>query len=134
MKPFKSCIKYLPSATIKAVSLLSISSALIVSQMTSPFSVNGQSATQRLYQLHDDGWIWQYTGTACIGNSCPGWQRLDNNPKTRAIVAAGTQLYQLHNDGWIWRYTGTACTGNSCPGWQRLDNNPKTRAIVAAES
>ena len=66
----------------------------------------------------------------CSGESCPGWQRLDNNPKTVAIAAAGTHhhqsLYQLQNDGWIWRYTGTPCSGDSCPGWQRLDNNPKT--------
>jgi hypothetical protein len=78
------------------------------------------------------GAIWRYTGTPCSGNSCPGWQLLDNNPKTTAIVAAGTQLYQLHEDGAIWRYTDTPCSGNSCPGWQRLDNNPKTAAIVAA--
>jgi hypothetical protein len=26
-------------------------------------------------------------GTPCSGNSCPGWQRLDNNPKTKAIAA-----------------------------------------------
>ena len=51
--------------------------------------------------------IWRYTGTPCTGDNCPGWQRLDNNPKTVAIVATGTHhdqvLYQLHNDGWIWR-------------------------------
>ena len=79
--------------------------------------------------------IWSYTGTPCSGDSCPGWQRLDNNPKTIAITATGTAhaqtLYQLHNDGWIWRYTNTPCQGDSCPGWQRLDNNPKTIAIAA---
>jgi len=79
-----------------------------------------------------DGTIWRYTGTPCAGNSCPGWQMLDNNPKTAAIAAAGTRLYQLHNNGAIWRYTGTPCTGNSCPGWQKLDNNSKTVSIVAA--
>ncbi|HET8549657.1 MAG TPA: hypothetical protein VFL57_16725 [Bryobacteraceae bacterium] len=84
------------------------------------------------------GWegapIWRYTGIPCAGNSCPGWQRLDNNPKTVAIASAGTQLYQLHNDGWIWRYTGTACDVDICPGWQRLDNNSKTIAIAAGGS
>ena len=68
-----------------------------------------------LYQLHNDGEIWWYTGLPCSGDICPGWQRLDNNPKTVAIVAAGVDrdsidfelaLYQLHNDGEIWRYTG----------------------------
>jgi hypothetical protein len=81
------------------------------------------------------GAIWVSTGTACSGESCPGWTRLDNNNKTLAIAAAddGT-LYQLHRDGWIWRSTGTACTGDSCPGWQRLDNNSKTVAIAAGNS
>lgn len=75
--------------------------------------------------------IWRYTGIPCTGDSCPGWQKLDNNSKTVMIASGGNQLYQLHNDGWIWRYTGTACTGDSCPGWQRLDNNSKTVAIAA---
>ena len=79
--------------------------------------------------------IWRYTGPPCSGENCPGWQRLDNNPKTVAIAAAGTHhhqsLYQLHNDGWIWRYTGSPCSGESCPGWQRLDNNAKTFTVAA---
>jgi len=81
------------------------------------------------------GAIWISTGTACSGDSCPGWTELDNNTKTLAITAGddGT-LYQLHRDGWIWRATGTACTGDSCPGWQRLDNNSKTVAIAAGNS
>jgi Domain of unknown function (DUF1929) len=80
--------------------------------------------------------IWRYTGTPCSGESCPGWQKLDNNPKTVEIVAAGghheQSLYQLHNDGWIWRFTGTPCSIDSCPGWQRLDNNSKTIALTGA--
>jgi hypothetical protein len=79
--------------------------------------------------------IWRYTGPACSGSNCPGWQKLDNNPKTISIAASGghhfQSLYQLHNDGWIWRYTDTPCQGDSCPGWQRLDDNSKTIAIVA---
>jgi hypothetical protein len=77
------------------------------------------------------GAIWRHTGTPCSGNSCPGWQRLDNNLKTVAIAAGGSALYQLHDDGMVWRHTGTPCSGNSCPGWQRLDNNNLTEAIVA---
>lgn len=79
-----------------------------------------------------DGTIWRYTGTPCAGNSCPGWQALDNNSRTVTVAAADNALYQLHNDGRIWRYTGTPCSGNSCPGWQLLDNNAKTIAIVSA--
>ncbi|MGK7892835.1 MAG: M12 family metallo-peptidase [Xenococcus sp. (in: cyanobacteria)] len=85
-----------------------------------------------LYQLHNNGAIWRYTDTPCSGNSCPGWQRLDNNPRSIAIATSGDQLYQLHNTGAIWRYTGRPCSGNSCPGWQRLDNNPQTRAIATS--
>lgn len=85
-----------------------------------------------LYQLHNDGMIWRYTGQECAGDFCPGWERLDNNPKTQNITGADGQLFQLHDDGRIWRYTGAPCSGNNCPGWQMLDNNPKTVAIASA--
>jgi len=85
-----------------------------------------------IFQLHNTGWIWRYTGTECDGDFCPGWERLDNNGATDDIVAAGSQLFQHHTDGSIWRYTGTPCNGNSCPSWQRLDNNPNTKSIAAA--
>jgi hypothetical protein len=84
-----------------------------------------------LFQLHNDGEIWSFTGSPCSGDSCPGWQRLDHNPKTVAIVAANSALFQLHNDGEIWSFTGSPCSGDSCPGWQRLDHNPKTVAIAS---
>ena len=35
-----------------------------------------------LYQLQGDGTIWHYTGPPLTG-----WQILDNNPRTTAIVA-----------------------------------------------
>ncbi|WP_179958327.1 M12 family metallo-peptidase [Chitinimonas arctica] len=81
------------------------------------------------------GAIWRYTGTPCSGDSCPGWQKLDNNTRTVSVAAGGGGvLYQLHNDGRIWRYTGTPCSGISCPGWQLLDINTKTIAIAAEGS
>jgi M6 family metalloprotease-like protein len=76
------------------------------------------------------GSIWQYTGTPCSGNSCPGWQKFDNNAATMRIAAGGNKLYQLHNSGKIWSYTGTPCSGNSCPGWKMLDNNSATIGIA----
>jgi peptidyl-Asp metalloendopeptidase len=85
-----------------------------------------------LYQLHASGKIWKFTGVVCNGNSCPGWQMLDNNPATIQIVATGDTLFQRHKSGQIWRYTGVPCSGESCPGWQRLDNNPDAANIVAA--
>ena len=33
--------------------------------------------------------IWEYTGTPCAGSVCTGWEQLDNNPNTIAIVAGG---------------------------------------------
>jgi hypothetical protein len=86
----------------------------------------------------DGAAIWQYTGVPCSGNSCGGWQKLDNNQKTVAIAAGGDhheqRLYQLHNDGMIWRYTDVVCQNDSCPGWQKVDNNPKTIAIASART
>jgi len=89
------------------------------------------SGGNSLYQLHKTGLIWKYTDTPCSGDSCPGWQKLDNNPATVAIAAGGNNLYQLHKTGLIWKYTDTPCSGDSCPGWQKLDNNPATVAIAA---
>src|SRR5262249_33752111 len=74
-----------------------------------------------------------HTGTPCTGESCPGWQQLDNNPKSVGIAATETGVFQLHHDGWIWRYTGTPCSGSSCPGWQRPDNNPPTGMIAGGD-
>jgi hypothetical protein len=86
----------------------------------------------KLYQLHDNGAIWQSTGGACAGESCPHWQRLDNNPRTKAIAASGGRLFQLHQDGKIWRSNGRPCVDDSCPGWELIDNNPRTAKIVSS--
>jgi hypothetical protein len=74
-----------------------------------------------LYQRHNSGRIWHYTGTPLTG-----WQELDNNPATVQIAASSGHLYQRHNTGRIWIYTGTPHTG-----WLELDNNPATVDIVA---
>jgi hypothetical protein len=87
-----------------------------------------------LYELHNDGAIWQYTGTVCQSSGCPGWQELDNNSRAIAIAAQGGNLFELHNDGWIWQYTGTVCKNSSCPGWNLLDDNPRATAIAASGS
>ena len=86
-----------------------------------------------LYQLHNDGSIWRYTGAPCNTVECPGWQMLDDNRRTISVATAGRQLFQLHKDGTIWRYTGTPCSGMSCPGWQMLDNNPAAAAIAGGD-
>ena len=87
---------------------------------------SGQS--QRFTQEQIDS--WSGLSAPCSGASCPGWQMIDNNPATAAIVA-GTALYQLHNTGRIWKAIGAPCTGASCRGWQLFDNNPASIAIYA---
>lgn len=74
-----------------------------------------------LYQRHNTGRIWIYTGTPHTG-----WQELDNNPATVQIAADGNALYQRHNTGRIWVYTGTPHTG-----WRQLDGNAATVQIAA---
>lgn len=101
----------------------------VIGSMGQPLTV-GTSATS-LYQLHVDGLIWRYTGTPCNADACPGWQLVDRNPRTKAIVAAEAQLYQLHVDGMIWRYIGISCNADACPGWELVDRNPRTEVIVA---
>ena len=74
---------------------------------------------QDLYQLHNNGEIWKYSPTG------QPWDKLDDNPATVQIVAAGTDLYQLHNNGEIWKYSPTG------QPWDKLDDNPATVQIVA---
>jgi hypothetical protein len=74
-----------------------------------------------LYQRHNTGLIWRYTGPPLTG-----WELLDNNPATAGIAASGGNLYQRHNTGLIWRYTGPPLTG-----WEQLDDNPAVATIVS---
>jgi ribosomal protein L24E len=92
------------------------------------------AGSNQLYQLHNDGSIFRFTGTPCSGGSCPGWQMLDNKNAAIAITAAARGLLQLHNDGSIWRFGSTPCTGSSCPGWQQLDRNPNAIGILASDA
>lgn len=80
------------------------------------------SQDRALFQLHNNGKIWRYTGTPITG-----WELIDQNPATVEIVAATNALYQRHRDGKIWRYLGTPITG-----WELIDQNPRTISIVAA--
>ena len=78
----------------------------------------------QLYQLHNNGRIWRYTGTPITG-----WQLIGDNPLTIQIAASNSSpgLFQLHRTGDIWRYDGTPITG-----WTRIDANPQTVGLVAA--
>lgn len=89
-----------------------------------PASVDIVADGNDLYQLHNDGRIWKFTGTPMTG-----WQELDNNPATKKIIVAAGNLYQIHQNGFIWKFTGTPITG-----WQQLDNNSASVNIVAASN
>lgn len=86
-------------------------------------TVSAVSDAGNLYQLHNTGKIWRYTGPPMTG-----WQEIDNNPASIKIITSAGYLYQLHNTGRIWKYTGVPHTG-----WQMLDQNPATVDIVASQ-
>lgn len=85
-------------------------------------TISAISDAGNLYQLHNSGKIWRYTGPPVTG-----WQEIDNNPASKKIVTSAGYLYQLHNTGRIWKYTGVPHTG-----WQMLDQNPATIDIIAS--
>jgi hypothetical protein len=76
-----------------------------------PITVKGD----HLYQRHNTGRIWIYTGTPHTG-----WQELDNNPATVQIAADGNALYKRHNTSRVWVYTGTPHTGWKQPTHEQL--------------
>jgi hypothetical protein len=78
--------------------------------------------------------VWKFNGTVCNGNTCNGWQLLDNNQNVTKIVAGGNSLYQLRSDNTVWRYTGTACGATSCPGWERIDSDSGIYDLQASGS
>ena len=83
------------------------------------------------YQLHT--WcIWRYTGSPCIGDSCPPWQRLDGT-KDSGNCRRGKQLYNCLTTARSGVSTGTPCAAITVR-WQRLDNNAKTVSIAAGGS
>lgn len=80
-----------------------------------------------LFQLHNDGQMWKWTGQPCNGSSCPHWVMIDNNPATKKILLVDSLgLFQLHDSGAVWEWNGQPCDGESCPHWTMLDNNPAT--------
>jgi hypothetical protein len=66
-----------------------------------PATVDIAASGGHLYQRHNSGRIWVYTGTPHTG-----WRQLDGNAATVQIIAGGGHLYQRHNTGRIWVYTG----------------------------
>ncbi len=78
--------------------------------------------------------LWQYTGTPCNGNTCPGWVKIDNRAGLGPVAGSNT-VYQMKITAAggvaIWEYTGTPCSAGVCSGWVKLDDNPNTTSIVA---
>ena len=83
-----------------------------------------------LVQMHNNGSIWQYTGTPCNGSSCPGWVELYQNPGT-AMIAAGNyptlnpHVWRLDFSGELFEVTG------GLPAPVLLDSNSITQIAVA---
>jgi hypothetical protein len=87
----------------------------------------------KLYQRHNTGLVWEFTGVQCSQfDFCPGWQLIANDSRTIQLVAGGSSLYMFQQSGAIWKYTGTPCNSTGCPGWQLVDNNAATIEIVAS--
>lgn len=78
--------------------------------------------------------VWRFTGAACSGNNCNGWQLIDNNQNVTQIIAGGSALYQRRSNNTLWRYTGAACSGNSCPGWEQIDSDGGILRLQASGS
>lgn len=97
-----------------------------------PKTIQVIEGSNGVFQLHNDGQIWQWLGKPCDGNSCPHWVMIDNNPATKKITTVGDLgLFQLHNNGKIWQWKGQPCNGGSCPHWVMLDNNSSTVDIFS---
>jgi hypothetical protein len=43
---------------------------------------------ETVFQRHNDGKVFRWTGAPCSGTSCTGWVMLDNNPGTVEISAS----------------------------------------------
>ena len=90
-----------------------------------------------LYQLHNTGKIFRYTGTPCNGNSCPGWQMLDNDLRNRRIVAGGETFYRmtirpthLGSVRRLYKFTGAPCVGGTCSSWQLIAGGPMIKVAA----
>jgi alpha-tubulin suppressor-like RCC1 family protein len=88
----------------------------------------------KLFQLHNDGSIHQFTDEVCRTETiCPGWFPLDMNRATVAIAANDFALFQLLNDGRVYQSTGEPCAADGvCRGWLKLDHNQRAVALAAA--
>jgi hypothetical protein len=93
-------------------------------------TLQGPIVELTVYQRRRDGVILSQRR---IVRPSPGpeqpWVRLDDNPATVDITAAGQRLYQRHADGGVWAYTGTPLTG-----WDRIDDGHRAVQIVATDN
>jgi hypothetical protein len=86
-----------------------------------PASLGIVADGDRLFQLHNDGRIFEY-----VTPPMTGWEELDSNPATVALAASASGLYRLHNSGRIFKYVTPPFTG-----WEELDGNSASRQISA---
>ncbi len=83
--------------------------------------------------LLGNGEVWRFTGRACSGNSCPGWQLINSDTRIANIAASDSRLFIRQATGQIWVWDGhTACSEGACSGWSLIDSNTRSVQIAAA--
>ena len=86
----------------------------------------GEDADE-IYQLHDTGEIFAYTGNPCVQYTCSGWRsispRNDSSKETIRIWSDGGKLYRLDKQrGVLGRSQVLSYTGS---GWENVDNKSR---------
>ena len=110
---------------------------LIDSGIGRPIQIAAQPSGSMLFQRHEDGSIWKWDGSShcdAAGKACPGWARINNDARTKDIVASGSTVFQRLADGSVWKWDGKSpcdAAGKVCPGWTRINTDPHTAQIGA---
>lgn len=71
-----------------------------------------------VYQLHNDGTIWQSTGECYHCWKLIGTNSIDANSQPLNIVSGGSAFFQLRSDNTVWSYNG------STSSWTEIDYSP----------
>jgi hypothetical protein len=102
-----------------------------------PTQIAARPSNTVLFQRHEDGSIWKWDGkSSCdaAGKVCPGWTRINNDARTKDILASGSTVFQRLADGSIWKWDGKSncdATWKVCPGWTRINNDVRTKEFTA---
>src|SRR4051812_13790729 len=113
---------------------------LIDSGVGRPIQIAARPSNSELFQRHDDGSIWKWDGSSrcdAAGKVCPGWTRINNDARTKDILASGSTVFQRLADGSVWEWDEKSpcdAAGKVCPGWAPpLNMDSRTVAIVSLD-